>query len=151
MDPATSAGWQFKVLTISKWTLQQVRGDNLRCLPSVCHLATSAGWQFKVLTISKWTPQQVRGDNLRCLPSVCHPALVAGSISNWVTHKTNVRKIQNYQIRSAIWLQAKAFFGDGISGIVDPSHLKGEGVFKIWDDYEEFNPDPSLESRHYLY
>ncbi len=58
-------------------------------------------------------------------------------------------KITKYEVLSGYKL--KLFFGDGISGIVDPSHLKGEGVFKIWDDYEEFNPDPSLESRHYLY
>lgn len=29
-------------------------------------------------------------------------------------------------------------FQDGIEGIVDLSDLKGKGIFKLWDDYNEF-------------
>ena len=36
-------------------------------------------------------------------------------------------------------------FEDGLVGVVDLSYLVGKGVFKIWDNYEEFkqvNIDP---------
>ncbi len=43
---------------------------------------------------------------------------------------TKCEALTNYRL--------KLFFGDGFSGVVDLSHLKGEGVFKLWDSYAEF-------------
>ncbi len=43
---------------------------------------------------------------------------------------TNCKALNDYK--------AEIAFADGVSGIVDLKHLSGKGVFKIWDDYEEF-------------
>jgi len=41
-----------------------------------------------------------------------------------------VKPLENYQL----WVK----FSDGVEGVVDLSHLVGQGVFALWDDYEAF-------------
>lgn len=41
-----------------------------------------------------------------------------------------VRALDNY----ALWLK----YSDGVEGVVSLSHLVGEGVFALWNDYREF-------------
>ena len=41
-----------------------------------------------------------------------------------------VKPLENYRL----WVE----FSDGVEGIVDLSHLAGQGVFAIWNDYREF-------------
>jgi hypothetical protein len=41
-----------------------------------------------------------------------------------------VKPLENYQL----WVT----FSDGVEGIVDLSHLAGQGVFALWNDYREF-------------
>lgn len=43
---------------------------------------------------------------------------------------TEVEALDNYLIRIK--------YSDGVEGIVDLSHLAGQGVFSIWDDYAVF-------------
>jgi len=43
---------------------------------------------------------------------------------------TEVKPLDNYQL----WVK----FSDGVEGIVDLSEFAGEGVFALWDDYQEF-------------
>ena len=42
----------------------------------------------------------------------------------------NVKPLSEYKL----WLE----YSDGISGEVDLSHLAGKGVFRYWDEYENF-------------
>ena len=41
-----------------------------------------------------------------------------------------VKPLDNYQL----WVK----FSDGVEGIVDLSEFASEGVFSLWDDYQEF-------------
>jgi hypothetical protein len=41
-----------------------------------------------------------------------------------------VKALEDYRI----WLR----YSDGVEGAVDLSHLVGKGVFRLWDDYREF-------------
>ncbi len=41
-----------------------------------------------------------------------------------------VKPLENYRL----WVK----FSDGVEGIVDLSHLAGQGVFALWNDYREF-------------
>ena len=41
-----------------------------------------------------------------------------------------VKALANYQL----WVK----FSDGVEGVVDLSHLVGQGVFALWNDYEAF-------------
>ncbi len=41
-----------------------------------------------------------------------------------------VKPLGSYQL----WVR----FSDGVEGIVDLSHLAGQGVFALWNDYREF-------------
>jgi hypothetical protein len=43
---------------------------------------------------------------------------------------TEVKPLDNYRL----WVK----FSDGVEGIVDLSEFAGEGVFTLWDDYQEF-------------
>lgn len=43
---------------------------------------------------------------------------------------TQVKPLDGYRL----WIQ----FSDGIEGVVDVSHLVGQGVFALWNDYREF-------------
>lgn len=42
-----------------------------------------------------------------------------------MTHLTTIKPLMDFKLRLA--------YDDGVEGIVDLSHLKGRGVFKIWD------------------
>ena len=53
------------------------------------------------------------------------------------------KPLDNYQL--------EVMFADGLKDIIDLKHLVGKGVFKIWNNYEEFkkvkiNPSKSLEA-----
>lgn len=41
-----------------------------------------------------------------------------------------VKALEDYQL----WIK----FSDGVEGIVNLSHLVGQGVFDLWNDYEAF-------------
>ena len=41
-----------------------------------------------------------------------------------------VKPLENYRL----WVK----FSDGVEGIADLSHLVGQGVFALWNDYREF-------------
>jgi hypothetical protein len=41
-----------------------------------------------------------------------------------------VKPLESYRL----WVK----FSDGVEGIVDLSHLAGQGVFALWNDYREF-------------
>lgn len=43
---------------------------------------------------------------------------------------TNCKVLNDYKI--------SLVFADGASGTVDLKHLAGKGVFKLWNDYNEF-------------
>lgn len=43
---------------------------------------------------------------------------------------TDCRALNDYKVEIT--------FADGVSGIADLKHLAGKGVFKIWDNYNEF-------------
>jgi hypothetical protein len=43
---------------------------------------------------------------------------------------TKCKPLANYQL--------EVVFADGLKDVIDLKHLVGKGVFKIWDDYEEF-------------
>ena len=43
---------------------------------------------------------------------------------------TKCKVLKNYNLEIT--------FADGLSGIIDLSHLVGRGVFKIWNNYDEF-------------
>jgi len=42
----------------------------------------------------------------------------------------DVKPLENYRI----WVK----YADGVEGVVDLSYLVGQGVFALWEDYEEF-------------
>ena len=41
-----------------------------------------------------------------------------------------IKPLENYRL----WIK----FSDSVEGIVDLSHLAGQGVFALWNDYREF-------------
>lgn len=41
-----------------------------------------------------------------------------------------VKPLEDYKIQVR--------YADGVEGVVSLAHLKGKGVFRIWDDYENF-------------
>jgi hypothetical protein len=41
-----------------------------------------------------------------------------------------VKPLEDYKIRVR--------YADGVEGVVSLAHLKGKGVFKLWDNYENF-------------
>ena len=43
----------------------------------------------------------------------------------------SVKPLEGYRI--------EVKFDDGVNGIYDLNHLAGQGVFKVWDDYNYFN------------
>ena len=49
---------------------------------------------------------------------------------NEMIHPVFVRALSNYQV----YLE----FSDGTKGNVDLSHLRGKGVFEVWNDYAVF-------------
>jgi hypothetical protein len=43
---------------------------------------------------------------------------------------TKCKPLENYNL--------EVVFADGLAGIVNLKHLVGKGVFKLWNDYDEF-------------
>lgn len=63
---------------------------------------------------------------------------VPAGIQENSTTFTMLKKSQITKCEALPDYRLKLFFADGMSGVVDLSYLKGEGVFKIWEDYKEF-------------